>query len=232
MDCSVSIGPEITRAEVRVLWEHPGMHRDARGETVNYYEFLRAFSDLLGRAFPNAKRAPPRHGDADLIMRSLRLNADTDLVREELRTKVLPSEVLVLLYLNCKRKFESVRVILVYCNTFRSAQIEVNLSELEAAFEVQDPSGTGVVSASEFSRIMRQLAPDLSRWELDRLCARFALGSGERQAPHPLLTRSLAQQGPLEDHMYEYVAAISSDSEHSTDSALSWVLCTSNQVIL
>ena len=86
--CSVSIGPEITRAEVRVLWEHPGMHRDARGETVNYYEFLRAFSDVLARAFPNAKRAPPRHGDADLIMRSLRLNADTDLVREELRTKV------------------------------------------------------------------------------------------------------------------------------------------------
>ena len=84
----MSIGPEITRAEVRVLWEHPGMHRDARGETVNYYEFLRAFSDVLKRAFPNAKRAPPRHGDADLIMRSLRLNADTDLVREELRTKV------------------------------------------------------------------------------------------------------------------------------------------------
>ena len=78
-------------------------------------------------------------------------------------------------------------------------QIEVNLSELEAAFEAQDASGTGAVPASEFARIMRQLAPDLSRWEVDRLCARFALGSGERQAPHPLLTRSMAQQGPVDD---------------------------------
>lgn len=78
----------------------------------------------------------------------------------------------------------------------------MNLSELEAAFEMQDPSGTGAVSGSEFARIMRQLAPDLSRWELDRLCARFALGSTERNAPHPLLTRTMAQQGPLDDRLY------------------------------
>lgn len=91
---SVSSGPEVTRAEVRVLWELPAMHHDARGETVNYYEFLRAFSENKLLAFPNAKRAPPRHGDADLIMRSLRLNADTDLVREELRTKVGPKSQL------------------------------------------------------------------------------------------------------------------------------------------
>ncbi|VDP98492.1 unnamed protein product [Trichobilharzia regenti] len=81
-----NIEPEITRGEIRQLW--PEFFVD-RKHCLSFHEFIRHFlyrkSDA---AYPNAKLAPPRLGDADLMPCSNKLNGVTCLIKDSLRAKV------------------------------------------------------------------------------------------------------------------------------------------------
>ncbi|XP_052785640.1 EF-hand calcium-binding domain-containing protein 6-like isoform X2 [Mya arenaria] len=78
--------PEVTRGEIRDLWKTFITNKD---KTLDYYEFVRHFGfSRTSAAFPNAKRNPPRHGDADFMIRSRKLNCASDMLQDSLRSKI------------------------------------------------------------------------------------------------------------------------------------------------
>ncbi|XP_052263112.1 EF-hand calcium-binding domain-containing protein 6-like isoform X2 [Dreissena polymorpha] len=80
------IKPEVTRGEIRDLWKTFITNKD---KTLDYYEFVRHFGfSRTSAAFPNAKRNPPRHGDADFMIRSRKLNCAADMLQDSLRSKI------------------------------------------------------------------------------------------------------------------------------------------------
>lgn len=80
------IKPEVTRGEIRDLWKTFITNKD---KTLDYYEFVRHFGfSKTSAAFPNAKRVPPRHGDADFMIRSRKLNCAADMLQDSLRSKI------------------------------------------------------------------------------------------------------------------------------------------------
>ncbi|XP_041364639.1 EF-hand calcium-binding domain-containing protein 6-like [Gigantopelta aegis] len=80
------INPEITRGEIRDLWNTFITNAD---RTLDYYQFVRHFGfSMRSAAFPNAKLNPPRRGDCDFMMRSRKLNCDSDMLEDSLRSKV------------------------------------------------------------------------------------------------------------------------------------------------
>ncbi|XP_045213857.1 EF-hand calcium-binding domain-containing protein 6-like isoform X3 [Mercenaria mercenaria] len=80
------IRPEVTRGEIRDLWKTFITNKD---KTLDYYEFVRHFGfSKTSAAFPNAKRVPPRHGDADFMIRSRKLNCAADMLQDSLRSKI------------------------------------------------------------------------------------------------------------------------------------------------
>ena len=80
------VKPEVTRGEIRDLWKTFITNKD---KTLDYYEFVRHFGfSKTSAAFPNAKRVPPRHGDADFMIRSRKLNCAADMLQDSLRSKV------------------------------------------------------------------------------------------------------------------------------------------------
>ncbi|KAF5405205.1 hypothetical protein PHET_01434 [Paragonimus heterotremus] len=83
---SLELQPQLTRFEVRELWPH--LFVDSK-ETLSFQEFLRHFLYKKSEAsFPNAKIAPPRIGDSDLMPNSNRLNGVTCLLKDSLRSKM------------------------------------------------------------------------------------------------------------------------------------------------
>ena len=83
---SFDVTPEITRGEIRDLWK---TFITNQNRTLSYHEFVRHFGySLRSAAFPNAKRCPPKKGDADFMMRSRKLNSDPDMLHDNLRSKV------------------------------------------------------------------------------------------------------------------------------------------------
>lgn len=80
------IKPEISRGEIRDLWRTFITNTD---RTLEYLQFIRHFGfSLRSATFPNAKINPPRRGDADFMMRSRKLNCDSDMLHDSLRAKV------------------------------------------------------------------------------------------------------------------------------------------------
>lgn len=80
------VRPEVTRGEIRDLWKTFITNKD---KTLDYYEFVRHFGfSKTSAAFPNAKRVPPRHGDADFMIRSRKLNCAADMLQDSLRSKI------------------------------------------------------------------------------------------------------------------------------------------------
>ncbi|KAF7260077.1 hypothetical protein EG68_02860 [Paragonimus skrjabini miyazakii] len=83
---SLGLQPQLTRCEVRELWPH--LFVDSK-ETLSFQEFLRHFLYKKSEAsYPNAKVAPPRIGDSDLMPSSNRLNGVTCLLKDSLRSKM------------------------------------------------------------------------------------------------------------------------------------------------
>ncbi|XP_025063845.1 EF-hand calcium-binding domain-containing protein 6-like [Alligator sinensis] len=80
------IQPEITRGEIRRLWETLITNQD---NTLDYLEFIRHFGYSPSSAcFPNAKISPPRKGDSNLRLRSKNLSCDSDILVDRVRAKV------------------------------------------------------------------------------------------------------------------------------------------------
>ncbi|XP_069487607.1 EF-hand calcium-binding domain-containing protein 6-like [Ambystoma mexicanum] len=80
------IQPEVTRGEIRRLWETLITNQD---KTLDFLEFVRHFGySPKSACFPNAKISPPKKGDCDFKMRSNKLNCDSDILVDSVRAKV------------------------------------------------------------------------------------------------------------------------------------------------
>ncbi|XP_067838234.1 EF-hand calcium-binding domain-containing protein 6 [Heptranchias perlo] len=80
------ICPEVTRGEIRRLWETLITNQD---KTLDFLEFVRHFGHSPKSAcFPNAKISPPKKGDCNLRMRSKNLNCASDILVDSVRAKV------------------------------------------------------------------------------------------------------------------------------------------------
>ncbi|XP_067909467.1 EF-hand calcium-binding domain-containing protein 6-like isoform X2 [Heterodontus francisci] len=80
------IHPPISRDEVRKLWSTLITSQD---NTLDFYEFVRHFGfSPKSACFPNAKICPPVKGDSDFLIRSRKLNCDTEIIEDNLQAKV------------------------------------------------------------------------------------------------------------------------------------------------
>ncbi|XP_033886076.3 EF-hand calcium-binding domain-containing protein 6-like [Acipenser ruthenus] len=80
------IHPHISREEVDKLWGPLITNEDG---TLGFLQFVRHFGfSPLSACYPNAKRVPPVKGDSDFLIRSRKLNSDTEITVEYLRAKV------------------------------------------------------------------------------------------------------------------------------------------------
>lgn len=82
----MNISPTVTRGEIRDLWKTFILNDK---HTLDFKEFVRSFIyDAKTASFPNAKVIPPRRGDADYMMRSRKLNCASDMLQDNLRSKI------------------------------------------------------------------------------------------------------------------------------------------------
>uniref|UniRef100_UPI00398F8C0D EF-hand calcium-binding domain-containing protein 6-like n=1 Tax=Pristiophorus japonicus TaxID=55135 RepID=UPI00398F8C0D len=80
------ICPPISRDEVRKVWSTLITSLD---NTLDFYEFVRHFGfSPKSACFPNAKICPPVKGDSDFLIRSRKLNCDTEIIENNLQAKV------------------------------------------------------------------------------------------------------------------------------------------------
>ncbi|KAK1164339.1 EF-hand calcium-binding domain-containing protein 6-like isoform X2 [Acipenser oxyrinchus oxyrinchus] len=80
------IHPHVSREEVNKLWGPLITNEDG---TLGFLQFVRHFGfSPLSACYPNAKRVPPVKGDSDFLIRSRKLNSDTEITVEYLRAKV------------------------------------------------------------------------------------------------------------------------------------------------
>ncbi|XP_078269632.1 EF-hand calcium-binding domain-containing protein 6-like isoform X3 [Rhinoraja longicauda] len=80
------IYPPISRDEVNNLWT---TLITSQNNTLDFHEFVRHFGfSPKSACFPNAKMCPPVKGDSDFLIRSKRLNCDTEIVENHLQAKV------------------------------------------------------------------------------------------------------------------------------------------------
>ncbi|XP_029766476.1 EF-hand calcium-binding domain-containing protein 6-like [Terrapene carolina triunguis] len=79
------IQPEITRGEIRRLWETLITNQD---NTLDFMEFVRHFGySPSSSCFPNAKISPPRKGDNNFRLCSKKLSCDSDILVDRVRAK-------------------------------------------------------------------------------------------------------------------------------------------------
>ncbi|MGH0167981.1 UNVERIFIED_CONTAM: hypothetical protein FKN15_059367 [Acipenser sinensis] len=80
------IHPEISRGEIRRLWETLITNQD---KTLDFLEFVRHFGySPKSACFPNAKISPPKKGDDNFRLRSKKLNCASDILVDSVRAKV------------------------------------------------------------------------------------------------------------------------------------------------
>ncbi|CAN2388670.1 EF-hand domain pair [Pristimantis euphronides] len=80
------IQPGVTRGEIRRLWSTFITNQD---KTLDYLEFVRHFRySPKSACYPNAKISPPKKGDGDFMIRSKKLNCDSDILIDNVRAKV------------------------------------------------------------------------------------------------------------------------------------------------
>ncbi|XP_072095894.1 EF-hand calcium-binding domain-containing protein 6-like isoform X1 [Mobula birostris] len=80
------IHPPVSRDEISMLWSTiiTGQHN-----TLDFHQFVRHFGfSPKSACFPNAKLYPPVKGDSDFLIRSNKLNCDTDIIENNLQAKV------------------------------------------------------------------------------------------------------------------------------------------------
>ncbi|XP_043911774.1 EF-hand calcium-binding domain-containing protein 6-like [Protopterus annectens] len=82
----LNIQPSVSRDEISELWKHMIPNQD---KTVSFLEFTRHFGfSPKSACYLNAKVSPPVKGDGDFLVRSRKLNSDTEIIENKLRAKV------------------------------------------------------------------------------------------------------------------------------------------------
>ena len=82
----MKIDPQVTRSEIDALW---GEFILKDNNKLEYWQFIRSFGySKKSGAFTNAKRAPPKKGDADMMLTSNKLGRDSILIRGSVHAKV------------------------------------------------------------------------------------------------------------------------------------------------
>ncbi|XP_066549583.1 EF-hand calcium-binding domain-containing protein 6 isoform X2 [Amia ocellicauda] len=80
------VHPPISRAEVGQLWKTLIRNQD---DTLDFLHFVRHFVFSRSSAcFQNSKRVPPLKGDSDFLIRSRKLNSDTEITMDHLCAQV------------------------------------------------------------------------------------------------------------------------------------------------
>ncbi|XP_072883819.1 EF-hand calcium-binding domain-containing protein 6-like isoform X1 [Hemitrygon akajei] len=80
------IHPPISRGEISMLWSSL---ITSQNNTLDFCQFVRHFGfSPKSACFPNAKLYPPVKGDSDFLIRSKKLNCDTDIIENNLQAKV------------------------------------------------------------------------------------------------------------------------------------------------
>ncbi|XP_068124872.1 EF-hand calcium-binding domain-containing protein 6-like [Hyperolius riggenbachi] len=80
------IQPGVTRGEIRRLWNTFITNQD---KTLDYLQFVRHFGySPKSACYPNAKISPPKKGDGNFLVRSNKLNCDSDILIDNVRAKV------------------------------------------------------------------------------------------------------------------------------------------------
>ncbi|KAM8924698.1 EF-hand calcium-binding domain-containing protein 6-like [Pelodytes ibericus] len=78
--------PPVCREEVKKIWETFILNQD---QTVDFFQFVRHFGfSPKSSCFPNANISPPVKGDGDFLLRSRKVNSDTQIIANILQTKV------------------------------------------------------------------------------------------------------------------------------------------------
>ncbi|XP_064633647.1 EF-hand calcium-binding domain-containing protein 6-like isoform X2 [Lineus longissimus] len=114
--------PEISRGEIRDLWD---TFITNQNNSLEYHQFIRHFGySLRSAAFPNAKVCPPKKGDSDMMMRSRKLNAASDMLQDNVRAKI------EYLWDDLRQEFLGMdphRTGFVEIDTFRDILIDLNI---------------------------------------------------------------------------------------------------------
>ncbi|XP_051883690.1 EF-hand calcium-binding domain-containing protein 6-like [Pristis pectinata] len=80
------IHPPISRDEVSKLWS---TLITSQNNSLDFHQFVRHFGfSPKSACFPNAKICPPVKGDSDFLIRSKKLNCDTDIIEDNLQAKI------------------------------------------------------------------------------------------------------------------------------------------------
>ncbi|XP_069755988.1 EF-hand calcium-binding domain-containing protein 6-like [Narcine bancroftii] len=80
------IHPPVSRNEVGRLWR---TLTTSQNNTLDFHQFVRHFGfSPKSACFPNAKICPPVKGDSDFLIRSRKLNCDTNIIEDNLQAKV------------------------------------------------------------------------------------------------------------------------------------------------
>jgi hypothetical protein len=83
---SPSINPEITRQEIDVIWREFILKDN---KLLDYWQFIRHFGySKESGAYKNARVAPPKRGDCDMMLTSKNLGRDNMIIRGSVQTKV------------------------------------------------------------------------------------------------------------------------------------------------
>ncbi|XP_039398208.1 EF-hand calcium-binding domain-containing protein 6-like isoform X11 [Mauremys reevesii] len=155
------IRPEITRGEIRKLWETLITNQD---NTLDFMEFVRHFGySPSSSCFPNAKISPPRKGDNNFRLCSKKLSCDSDILVDSVRAKV------EYLWDDLKKEFEELdpyHTGFVSKKEFKDILTElcVHLNEYECEMLGQkfESNGDGCVSYLEF---LKPFALSRQRWK-------------------------------------------------------------------
>nr|XP_042697966.1 EF-hand calcium-binding domain-containing protein 6-like isoform X3 [Chrysemys picta bellii] len=175
------IQPEITRGEIRRLWETLITNQD---NTLDFMEFVRHFGySPSSLCFPNAKISPPRKGDNNFRLCSKKLSCDSDILVDRVRAKV------EYLWDDLKKEFEELdpyHTGFVSKEEFKDILTELcaHLNEYECEMLGQkfESNGDGWVSYLEF---LKPFALSRQRWKNgNNMAAAMQASQGETDQSH------------------------------------------------
>ncbi len=129
---------------------------------LDYWQFIRHFGySRASGAFKNARIAPPKRGDCDMMLTSKNLSRDNMIIRGSVQTKVDNWNGLSLGGKSGFERFE------------KKSKIQLQSAYIRVAMQNYDPQRTGFIAKSHFEHIMLEFCPELNEDELEYLCKKY-----------------------------------------------------------
>jgi len=140
---SLKIASKFSREDLDVLWK-TFLLKD--NNTLDYWQFVRHFGyTKKSAAYQNAKRAPPKRGDCDMMLTSNKLGRDSILIRGSVHAKLRLQAELI------KRSFHEIdpyhsgyvlrdefkEVLLELCPELNEEELEMLCEKYENAFDTR-----------------------------------------------------------------------------------------------